>query len=93
MGNNKVSIITTPDTGSYDIDALYLGGKTPAEYADKTEGIFYVEGTGTAEGTWTGNNSRITSYYDGLIILYKVNIKGFIDVFCYISSFTYQYLI
>ena len=76
MGNNKVSIITTPDTGSYDIDALYLGGKTPAEYADKTEGIFYVEGTGTAEGTWTGNNSRITSYYDGLIILYKINIKG-----------------
>ena len=49
--------------------------------ADKTQGIFYIEGSGTTDTTnkvamWTGSHSDITEYYDGLIIAYKVGIAG-----------------
>ena len=44
--------------------------------ASLDEGLFYVEGKGTVAGTWTGSNDRITEYYDGLTILYKINIAG-----------------
>ena len=40
------------------------------------EGIHYVEGNSTTDGTWLGTNSRITEYYDGLTILYKINKAG-----------------
>lgn len=45
-------------------------------HAKRSEGIFYVEGTSTTAGTWTGANDRITEYYDGLTILYKINKAG-----------------
>jgi hypothetical protein len=35
-----------------------------------------VEGTGTTAGTWLGTLDGLTEYYDGLMILYKINIKG-----------------
>lgn len=40
-------------------------------------GLYYVEGntTGT-EGEWTGTNNDIQSYYDGLVVNYKVGIAG-----------------
>ena len=38
--------------------------------------IYYVEGTGTTAGVWTGTIDGLTAYYDGLAILYKVNIAG-----------------
>lgn len=44
--------------------------------APSNSGIYYIEGTGTTAGTWLGSNTEITSYYDGLTILYKVNIAG-----------------
>ena len=44
--------------------------------ATKSEGIFFIEGTGTTAGTWTGTSDRITSYYDGLTIKYKIGIAG-----------------
>ena len=47
-----------------------------ANFAPSNSGVYYVEGTGTTAGTWTGSSSEITSYYDGLTILYKVNIAG-----------------
>ena len=47
-----------------------------SNHAKINEGIFYVEGTGTTAGTWLGNNDRITEYYDGLTILYKINVAG-----------------
>ena len=48
-----------------------------ASKADKKYGVYYVAGntTGTA-GTWTGTNSDITEYYDGLVVNYKVGIAG-----------------
>lgn len=44
--------------------------------ADKSEGIFFIQGTGTTAGTWKGTSDRITSYYDGLTIKYKIGIAG-----------------
>ena len=51
-----------------------------SEIAYKNEGIYFVVGntTGTA-GNWTGTSDRITEYYDGLVINYKVGIAGHSD--------------
>ena len=35
-----------------------------------------VEGTGTTAGTWLGTLDGLTEYYDGLMILYKINVAG-----------------
>lgn len=44
--------------------------------AKKENSIFYIVGNSTTVGTWTGDSDDITEYYDGLAILYKVNIDG-----------------
>ncbi len=49
--------------------------------ADKTQGIFYIEGGGTTDttnkvATWTGSHASITSYYAGLMIAYKIGTAG-----------------
>jgi hypothetical protein len=49
--------------------------------ANKSEGTFYIEGSGTTDATnkistWVGTSDRITSYYDGLAIRYKIGIDG-----------------
>ena len=49
--------------------------------ANKSEGIFFIEGTGTTDSTaktstWTGTSDRITAYYDGLTIKYKIGVAG-----------------
>ena len=56
---------------------------TPANIgaATKAEGIFFIEGSGTTDSdaktsTWIGSSDRITSYYDGLTIKYKIGVVG-----------------
>lgn len=49
--------------------------------AEKSEGTFYVEGSGATDSTaktstWTGTSDRITAYYDGLTIRYKIGVAG-----------------
>lgn len=44
--------------------------------ADKSQAIFYIEGTGDTAGIWLGSHSDIASYYNGLTIAYKVGIAG-----------------
>ena len=49
--------------------------------ANKSEGTFYVEGSGTTDSTnkistWVGSSDRITEYYDGLAIRYKIGVAG-----------------
>lgn len=44
--------------------------------AAKSSGLFYIVGTGTTEGTWLGASDDITSYFDGLTVLYKVPVAG-----------------
>lgn len=66
--------------GRIDGSALYL---TPGKSggADITEGTFFIEGAGTTDSTaktstWTGTSDRITAYYDGLVIRYKIGVEG-----------------
>ena len=49
--------------------------------ADKSQGIFYIEGGGTIDTTnkvsaWTGSHEDITEYFDGLTIAYKIGVAG-----------------
>ena len=49
--------------------------------ANKSEGAFFIQGSGTTDAdaktsTWTGTTDRITSYYDGLTIRYKIGVAG-----------------
>ena len=49
--------------------------------ADVTEGTFFIQGSGTTDSssktsTWTGTSNRITEYYDGLAIRYKIGVAG-----------------
>lgn len=46
------------------------------EKANKTAGVFYIEGTGDTAGTWLGTHSDITAYYPGLMVAYKPSIAG-----------------
>lgn len=52
-----------------------------AKKADKATGVFYIEGSGTTDTTnkvttWTGSHDDITSYYDGLMIAYKIGVAA-----------------
>lgn len=49
--------------------------------ANKSQAVFYVEGSGTTDttnkvATWTGTHSDITQYYPGLMIAYKISTAG-----------------
>ena len=39
-------------------------------------GAFYINGTGSAAGVWLGEHNKISSYYEGLTIAYKIPIEG-----------------
>ena len=52
-----------------------------SDTANKSEGAFFIEGSGTTDATnkvstWTGTSDRITEYYDGLTIRYKIGVAG-----------------
>ena len=54
---------------------------TEADIATKSEGSFFIAGSGTTDSsaktsTWVGTSDRITSYYDGLAIRYKIGVAG-----------------
>lgn len=49
--------------------------------AEKSEGSFFITGSGTTDSsaktsTWVGTSDRITEYYDGLSIRYKIGVAG-----------------
>lgn len=54
----------------------YANNNIVGVYAEKKNGVYYVEGTGTTAGVWLGTNNEISSYYNGLTIAYKVGIAG-----------------
>ena len=43
---------------------------------NNTKVIYEITGTGTKAGTWLGSHSAITSLFDGLTILYRLNVAG-----------------
>ncbi len=49
--------------------------------ATKAEGAIFIEGSGTTDATaktstWIGTSDRVTEYYDGLAIRYKIGVAG-----------------
>ena len=47
-----------------------------ADIGKRENSTFYIYGTGTASGVWTGSHPDITEYYEGLQIKFHLNIAG-----------------
>lgn len=87
---NKITIAQEGDNDVATINARYAklndgnflvtedGVKDEVESvaALKSEGIFYIEGTGSTVGQWFGASTRFTEPYDGLAIRYKIPVAG-----------------
>jgi hypothetical protein len=72
---------TTAGTSGYILTSSGSGAPTWANPANisigtATNGVFYIEGTGSTAGTWLGSHTGITSYYKGLTIAYKIPVAG-----------------
>lgn len=65
---------TGSDTANFYVDYDANTRVQIGKYAEN--GIYYVDGTGTTAGTWLGSHSGITSYYNGLAILYRPSVAG-----------------
>lgn len=82
--NGKIGAVnlTAQDVGADEEGSAAAAlGVAREEMALKEEGAFFIEGTGTTDSTaktstWTGESDRITSYYDGLTIRYKIGVAG-----------------
>ena len=70
---NKTEINTMIETLGNELD----GKANTNQISNLNERVYLVIGntSGTA-GTWTGTNDRITSYFDGLIVNYKIGVAG-----------------
>lgn len=60
---------------------LLVSAESIDDKADKSEGVFFIKGSGTVDrhskmSIWTGTSDRITEYYDGLAIRYKIGVAG-----------------
>ena len=77
-GNVELDTTLTKAGNAADSKAV---GDALVEKADKSEGAFFVVGSGTTDSTnktstWAGTSDRITEYYDGLTIRYKIGVAG-----------------
>lgn len=72
----------TPSSHVHDAATQSANGFMSADDKKKLDSygntLYYIEGpsTDTTAGTWTGTDARITSYYDGLTIIYKPAVAG-----------------
>lgn len=83
LGNNNVAlnlvqgsnIVLTPEKNASN---AYTGKVTISSPNSTTinQAIPYIEGNSTTAGTWTGSYSGITTYTDGLTIIYVPNVAG-----------------
>lgn len=87
LGSGTLTATVVDDSHNHvisNVDNLQttLDGKASSIHthtgADITVGVtpYFINGTGTVAGTWLATEAVITSYYDGLAILYKVPIAG-----------------
>lgn len=53
-----------------------LKSKELGAKANKSAGVFYIEGSGDTAGVWLGTHSDIIEYFPGLMIAYKPSIAG-----------------
>lgn len=74
-------------TCSICIDHQYWTGAKDVDFTDRInnmidkkikagKNLHYIVGNSTEAGVWTGTSENITEYYEGLTILYKINIEG-----------------
>lgn len=70
---NKTEINSLIETLGNELD----GKANTNQISNLNERVYLVIGntSGTA-GTWTGTNERITSYFDGLVVNYKIGVAG-----------------
>ena len=74
---NKTLTVTVKDDSHNHVIANVDGLQAALDdKADKENGIFFVDGTGTEAGVWLGTHTGITEYYKGLTIAYKIGIAG-----------------
>lgn len=75
-GTNTTQIATTAFV------ATEISNTAPLVHTHKGSDItvgrvaYYIAGTGSVAGTWLASEPDITSYYDGLAILYQIPIAG-----------------
>jgi hypothetical protein len=80
--NGTISVNTNGTSANVKVKGLGTAAYQNTEtFASKTEGVVFIEGTGTTNETdktssWTGESTRITAYYDGLTIRYKIGVVG-----------------
>jgi hypothetical protein len=80
--NGFTETFTLPSASDLEIATTEQDGLMSA--ADKAkldsagEGIYYITGSSTdvTAGVWTGSDSRITKYYNGLTVLYVPTVAG-----------------
>lgn len=70
-------------TGDVELSASDVGAATSGQVEQLIEeigklprGAYYIVGNSTSAGVWTGVCEAITEYYDGLTVLYKINVAG-----------------
>ena len=76
--NDKFAITATENSLNHNMELI---DEQVENKANKSEGTFFIEGSGTTDATnkistWTGTSDRITSLYDGLTIRYKIGVEG-----------------
>ena len=79
-GGNDVAVIGAPyaklNDGNFLVTEDGVKDEVESIAALKSEGIFYIEGTGSTVGKWFGASTRFTAPYDGLAIRYKIPVNG-----------------
>lgn len=60
---------------------IFNANRLLSSKADLSEGVIFIEGSGTTDSTaktstWVGTSDKITEYYDGLAIRYKIGVEG-----------------
>ena len=82
-GDNSLVTLYLSADGTADVQSIDVQDVVSEvnNKADKTEGAFYIVGSGTTDSTaktstWVGTSDRITEYYDGLAIRYKIGVAG-----------------
>ena len=73
ISNVPTADALTVNAGSF-LKPVYFSNGVPVSSGGSS--IPFVVGTGSTAGTWLGELTGLTAYYDGLMILYKPSIAG-----------------
>ncbi|OHE41465.1 MAG: hypothetical protein A2Y16_05345 [Tenericutes bacterium GWF2_57_13] len=76
-GSQWVQYLFKPADHDHDAD-YYTKAIADGRFEPKANGrcVYYIEGTGSVDGTWLGSKADITSLYSGLTIMYRIPRAG-----------------